>query len=137
MSSRPRRRRRRVSGSVWKGKVPPSSVSTRPAAKSTTTLRPPGAARANNSATAAAGKVTSSKPLLTLLVEKMSAKLGAITQRKPYSSSAHTACSRLDPQPKLSRASSTVAPWYSGAFRTKSPLMRRSFGVLPMTPSSR
>ncbi|MMZ66711.1 hypothetical protein D1872_292320 [compost metagenome] len=52
-----------------------------------------------------------SKPFLKLLLKKMSAKLGAITLRKPYSSSAQGACSRLEPQPKFSRASSTLAPW--------------------------
>ena len=35
----------------------------------------------------------------------MSAKLGAMTLRKPYCSSAHGACSRDEPQPKFSRAS--------------------------------
>ncbi|CFN65082.1 Uncharacterised protein [Bordetella pertussis] len=31
--------------------------------------------------------------------------------RKPYCVSAHGACSRLEPQPKFLRASSTEAPW--------------------------
>ena len=48
---------------------------------------------------------------LEAVVEKMSAKLGAITQRMPYSSSAQTACSREEPQPKFSRASRMLAPW--------------------------
>ncbi len=34
----------------------------------------------------------------------MSAKLGAITQVRPWSSSAHGACSREEPQPKFSLA---------------------------------
>ncbi|MCY1495614.1 hypothetical protein D9M68_295190 [compost metagenome] len=52
-----------------------------------------------------------SRPFLKLLLKKMSAKLGAMMVRKPYSSSAHGACSREEPQPKFSRASSTLAPW--------------------------
>ena len=48
------------------------------------------------------------------LVRKMSAKLGAITTRKPWSSSAHGACSREEPQPKLRPATRIDAPAYSG-----------------------
>ena len=40
----------------------------------------------------------------------MSAKLDAMTQRKPWSRSAHGACSRDDPHPKLSRVRRIVAP---------------------------
>jgi hypothetical protein len=40
----------------------------------------------------------------------MSAKLGAMMARKPYWSIAQGACSRDEPQPKFSRASSTLAP---------------------------
>jgi hypothetical protein len=43
-------------------------------------------------------------PFLKQLLKKMSAKLGAITQRMPKSSSAQGACSRELPQPKLSPA---------------------------------
>ena len=64
---------------------------------------------ANASATTPSGSVISSRPFFCALVKKMSAKLGATTQRKPYSSSAHTACSRLEPQPKLRRASRMLA----------------------------
>ena len=39
-----------------------------------------------------------------------SEKLGAITARTPISISAHAACSRLDPQPKLSPATMIGAP---------------------------
>src|SRR5437899_8914466 len=40
-------------------------------------------------------------PYTTLF--RSSAKLDAMTQRKPWSRSAHGACSRDDPHPKLSR----------------------------------
>jgi hypothetical protein len=43
-------------------------------------------------------------PFLKQLLKKMSANDGAMTQRMPKSSSAQGACSRLDPQPKLSPA---------------------------------
>ena len=50
----------------------------------------------------------------------MSAKLVETTAFTPKSISAHGACSRLEPQPKLSPAISTPAPLYSGRFSTKS-----------------
>jgi len=40
----------------------------------------------------------------------MSAKLGAISARIPNSCSAQGACSRLEPHPKLRRASRIEAP---------------------------
>ena len=51
-----------------------------------------------------------SRPFLKQLLKKMSAKLGAISARMPYCCSAQGACSRLEPQPKFLRASSTLAP---------------------------
>src|SRR5690606_3894954 len=65
-------------------------------------------------------KTMGNRPFLKLLLKKISAKLGASTARKPYSSSAQGACSRLEPQPKFSRASSTLAPWERGWLSTKS-----------------
>ena len=40
-------------------------------------------------------------PFLPAFEKKMSANVGAITQRKPKSLSAQAACSRLDPHPKF------------------------------------
>ncbi|MCY1446738.1 hypothetical protein D9M71_633250 [compost metagenome] len=65
----------------------------------------------NSSSTSSSLRMIGSKPFLKLLLKKMSAKLGAMMLRKPYSSSAQGACSRLEPQPKFSRASNTLAPW--------------------------
>jgi hypothetical protein len=48
-------------------------------------------------------------PFLKQLLKKMSAKDVAITQRMPKSSSAHGACSRDEPQPKLSPATRICA----------------------------
>ena len=53
---------------------------------------------------------------------KMSAKDVLTTARKPNCVSAHGACSRELPQPKLSPASSTCAPRARGWFRMKSGL---------------
>src|SRR5436309_1884800 len=50
----------------------------------------------------------------------MSAKVGAITQRIPKSVSAQGACSRLEPQPKLSPATMILAWRYGPWFSTKS-----------------
>ena len=49
------------------------------------------------------------KAFLSALARKMSANERAITASKPKSASAHTACSRDEPQPKLLPASSTRA----------------------------
>ena len=49
--------------------------------------------------------------LLAALLIPLAFSLGAITAWKPYWRIAHGACSREEPQPKFSRASSTVAPW--------------------------
>jgi hypothetical protein len=54
--------------------------------------------------------MTGRTPFLKQLLKKMSAKLGAITTRKPKSSSAQTACSREEPQPKFFRPSRIEAP---------------------------
>jgi hypothetical protein len=49
-------------------------------------------------------------PFLKQLLKKMSAKLSAITARKPKSSKAQGACSRELPQPKFLRVSRICAP---------------------------
>ena len=53
---------------------------------------------------------TGTSPFLSALLRKMSAKDKATTARKPWSRSAHTACSREEPQPKFRPATSTWAP---------------------------
>ena len=53
---------------------------------------------------------TGRMPLRTQLPKKIGEKLGAITARMPYSCSAQTACSRLEPQPKFSPPSMIRAP---------------------------
>ena len=53
------------------------------------------------------------------LLLKMSAKRVETTARKPLSWSAHTACSREEPQPKFGPARRIDAPRYRGSFRTK------------------
>jgi hypothetical protein len=50
------------------------------------------------------GSTTGRMPFLKQLLKKMSAKEVEITQRMPKSASAQGACSRDDPQPKLSPA---------------------------------
>ena len=70
--------------------------------------------------TSSAFSVTGRKPFFRQLLWKISANSGAITARKPASSSAHTACSRELPHPKLLRATKIDAPWYRGLFSTKS-----------------
>jgi hypothetical protein len=57
----------------------------------------------------ASGSTIGSTPFLKQLLKKMSAKLGAISARKPYCCRAQGACSRDEPQPKFLRASSTDA----------------------------
>src|ERR1700682_5719097 len=50
----------------------------------------------------------------------MSPKLGAMTVRNPYCCSAHGACSRDEPEPKLRPEIKTLAPAYWGLLSTKS-----------------
>ena len=76
------------------------------------TVAPRGAA--SGRATSGRGRATGRKPFLSALPRKMSAKEGPITARKPWSRSAHTACSRDEPQPKLRPTTSTGAPAASG-----------------------
>ena len=76
--------------------------------------------------TSASGSCTGRRPIFVQLVRKMSAKLGAMTARKPESSSAHGACSRLEPQPKLRPATRIGAPAYSGRSSGKPSSPRQS-----------
>ena len=66
-------------------------------------------AKVNNSSTSDLLKMIGKMPFLKQLLKKISAKEGAIIQLMPKSSKAHGACSRLEPQPKLSRATKTCA----------------------------
>ena len=66
------------------------------------------------------GSAIGRMPFLKQLLWKMSAKLGAITQRMPKSSSAQGACSREEPQPKFSCAIRISACRYGSRLSTKS-----------------
>ena len=57
---------------------------------------------------------TGSKPFFNELPLKMSANEVEMTTRSPQPTSAHGACSREEPQPKLSPASKTCAPCDAG-----------------------
>mmetsp|Transcript_24501 Transcript_24501/g.39256 ORF Transcript_24501/g.39256 Transcript_24501/m.39256 type:complete len:219 (+) Transcript_24501:564-1220(+) len=81
-----------------------------------------------NISTLSFGRIMGSMPFLKQLLKKMSAKLGAMMHRIPKSFRAHGACSRDDPQPKFSKAMSTLADRYGSLFSTKS--------VFSVTPSS-
>jgi hypothetical protein len=61
----------------------------------------------------------STMPFLPAFEKKMSAKVGAMTARKPKSLSAHAACSRLEPQPKFLPAMRIFAPLYLASLSTK------------------
>ncbi len=93
--------------------------------RSTVNRRSPRSARAARSRTTSTGSCTGRSPLATQFARKMSAKLGAMMQRMPSCSSAHTAASRDEPQPKFSPATRIDAPWYGLRFRTKSGLSTR------------
>ena len=64
--------------------------------------------------------LTGTTPLAMQLARKIGLKEGATTARMPYSANAHTACSRLEPQPKLSPVISMLKPRRSGLFRMNS-----------------
>ena len=67
-------------------------------------------ARRAISSTSFSASTTVSTPFFTQLLAKMSANEGAITARKPKSSSAQTACSRDEPQPKFFAVARMLAP---------------------------
>ena len=62
------------------------------------------------------GNHDGSKPFLSALPLKISANDVLITARNPNCTSAHGACSRELPQPKLSPATRICAPLASGLF---------------------
>src|ERR1017187_6432847 len=74
----------------------------------------------NNSPCTSAGTTIGSSEFFSEFCVKMSANEVLITARKPNCVSAHGACSRELPQPKLSPASSTCAPVTRGWFNRKS-----------------
>src|SRR5215469_14759892 len=72
-----------------------------------------------SSATSSSRSTTLRSPFLLLLLAKISANDEAITTLKPKSASAHTACSREDPQPKFFPVTRMLAPRYRGSSSTK------------------
>ena len=67
-----------------------------------------------------AGRITGSRPTLKQFWWKMSPRLGAMTARMPAASSAHTAASREEPQPKFSAVTRILAARKAGWLRTNS-----------------
>ena len=80
----------------------------------------PRSASSISSTQTALGSTSGRMPFLKQLLKKMSANDGAITQRMPKSRSAHGACSRLEPQPKFSKATRISACRHAGRLSTKS-----------------
>ncbi len=70
---------------------------------------------------------TGTRPFLRAFPRKMSAKAVLTTASKPPAWSAHTACSREEPQPKFRPATRTRAPSASGRFRAKPGVALPSF----------
>mmetsp|Transcript_63643 Transcript_63643/g.164251 ORF Transcript_63643/g.164251 Transcript_63643/m.164251 type:complete len:204 (+) Transcript_63643:518-1129(+) len=73
-----------------------------------------------SSRTSASGRVMGNMPFLKQLLKKMSAKLVEIKHRMPKSLIAHGACSREEPQPKLSPQTMILAWRYASRFSTNS-----------------
>ena len=76
--------------------------------------------------TVSAGELDRQQPDLRAVVAEDVGERRRDDRRKPASSSAHTACSRLEPLPKFGPASRIVAPANSGRFSTKSGSLRHS-----------
>ena len=91
----------------------------RPARGRSTTMRAPGCASscASRRPTAGSGSTIGRKPFFSAFDAKMSPNDGAIAARKPWSYSAHTACSRELPQPKLRSATTMRAPRYASRLK--------------------
>ena len=121
MSSSPSSKQWRLKGSTSKSTRAPSGSVTCWVSRSIVRLTPTSSALCRNRrSTTASSNSSGSRPLLNELFLKISAKLGAIIQRIPNWTSAHTACSRLDPQPKFSRLRRIEAPAYFGMLSEKS-----------------
>ena len=97
--------------------VVPSGSATVCEARSILTVAP---GAASSFAWLAGSSTTGTRPFLSALLRKMSAMRVETTARMPASTSAHGACSRDEPQPKLSPATRIVQPCASGRFRTNS-----------------
>jgi NAD(P)-dependent dehydrogenase (short-subunit alcohol dehydrogenase family) len=110
MSSSPSRRRHRVKSSMSKVSSRPGALTVSPSRSTTMRVVGSSSTASMRARTLSTRSSTGSRPIFVQLVRKMSAKLGAMTARKPASSIAHGACSRLDPHPKFSPAISTEAP---------------------------
>ena len=91
----------------------------------------------------ARGRAIGRMPFLKQLPWKMSAKLGAMMQRMPKSSSAQGACSRLEPQPKLSsviedvRAAATASRLRTKSGRSRPSASKRSAWNRPLPSPAR
>jgi hypothetical protein len=106
-------------GSSTPGRSPTPGARTSCASRSTVTSTEGSASTSANSCRETSSLTGAhTMPTFPQFVRKMSAKLGATMAVKPASSSAHGACSREDPHPKLRPASSTFAPacwgWFMG-----------------------
>ncbi len=114
-----RARRARSAGSSARtapGGTPPAGCRTtaRPASTSIETSTPGASTRCR---WVASSTWTGRRPFLSAFPRKMSAKAVLTTASRPPAWSAHTACSREEPQPKLRPATRTRAPSASGRFR--------------------
>src|ERR1700722_11264773 len=126
MSSSPSRRRLRTNGSRWKPKRRSPHVTVSVTRSTATVIPGCSVARSIKSRTSCSGSGTGTSPLPSALVLKMSPKDSEIPARMPWSASAHPACSRDEPQPKLRPVTSTVPALYSSWLSTKSGSRRQS-----------
>ena len=99
-----------MNGSMSNSMVSPSGRVIRCVSRSTERRAlPPFSASSISLSTVSWGSAINSMPFFEALLLKMSAKLGAMTQRMPKSTSAQGACSRDEPQPKFSPATRILA----------------------------
>mmetsp|Transcript_2513 Transcript_2513/g.4267 ORF Transcript_2513/g.4267 Transcript_2513/m.4267 type:complete len:224 (+) Transcript_2513:159-830(+) len=121
MSSRPFSRQCFLNASTSNLITSPSEVVISCASRSTVMRAfSPFSASAISTSTCSCGSTIGSMPFLKLLLKKMSAKDVDTITLMPKSSSAQGACSREEPQPKLSPAIRICALRYCGLFSTKS-----------------
>mmetsp|Transcript_464 Transcript_464/g.1511 ORF Transcript_464/g.1511 Transcript_464/m.1511 type:complete len:301 (-) Transcript_464:1415-2317(-) len=118
ISSRPLSRQclRKASTSNLIGAGAPSPLTVMVCASRSTEKAWCAMAAAISVSTSALGSVMGSMPFLKQLFLKISAMVVEITHRMPRSRSAHGACSRDDPQPKLSPVTRTLVAPLKGAW---------------------
>src|SRR5215216_316835 len=124
-SSTPFNKQALLNGSMGKVNEPPGKETVCEARSTVSSARGASSTRSKSILCVSSSTVMGMSPFFNELLRKISAKDVEMTARNPYAVSAQGACSRLEPQPKLSPANRICAPFDSGLL-----MINSSFGDL-------